>query len=83
MPKRSGGEGTFLGMGCGCFLLVLLVNLSIGAFAFDYALSSILGKDIPWFGDMICGLFLGELAIPAMVICWVMRLCGIHAPFIS
>ena len=74
----SNGDGG----GCGCYMIIVAVNITIGALCFDYALETILGKNIPWYGDVICGLFLGEFAIPAAVICWVMTLCGVEPPFI-
>lgn len=68
---------------CGCLLSVLALNLTIGGLCFDYVFYSIFGKDIPWYGDAVAGLFLGEVAIPATVICWIVRLCGIEAPFVQ
>ena len=72
-------------MRIGCILLIVLlaINLSIGGLCFDYALYSILGKDIPFYGDAIAGLFLGEIAIPLALVCWIVRLCGVPAPFVS
>jgi hypothetical protein len=66
----------------GCFMFIIAVNLCIGGFCFDYCLFAIFGKDIPWYADMVAGLFLGELAIPATVICWIVQLCGMAAPFV-
>lgn len=71
------------GMSCGCLIAVLAVNLTIGAVCFDYVLYSLAGKDVPWYADAIAGLFLGEAAIPAAVICWILRLCGVEAPFFA
>jgi hypothetical protein len=68
---------------CGCWTIVMLINALIGGWSFDYCLYSILGKDIPWFGDMICGLFLGEVTVPLAIVCWVMRLCGVEVPFVK
>lgn len=64
----------------GC--LLLLFNMTIGGMCFAYSLFSVFGKDIPWYGDFIAGLFLGQFAFPLMVICWIIRLCGVQAPFI-
>lgn len=67
----------------GCFLLVLAVNLTIGGVCFDYALFSMFGKDIPWYADALCGLVLAEIVGPVALVCWIVRLCGVHAPFFS
>jgi len=70
--------------GCGgCITAILVVNLTLGGFCFDYCLQFIFGKDIHFMGDIICGLFLGELAIPAAVICFVLNLFGIEAPLVG
>lgn len=78
-------SGSIAATGCaayiGCFLAVIAFNLTIGGLLFQYCLWSILGRDIPWYGDAVAGLFLGEFALPAAVICWVMRLCGVPVPF--
>lgn len=62
-------------------LALLLFNLTLGGMCFDYSLFSIVGKDIPWYGDFIAGLFLGQFALPITVICWIIRLCGVPVPF--
>jgi hypothetical protein len=57
---------------CGCALLILVINLLLGGFCFDYCFWAIFGKDIPWYGDMICGLFLGEFVLPLSVVLWIL-----------
>ena len=70
--------------GCfGCVGAILLVNLTIGGICFDYCLKFIFDKDIHWVGDVICGLFLGELAIPAAIICFILNLFGVEAPLVG
>lgn len=66
---------------CGCFLIMLLINVTLGGYCFHYSLWNIFGKNIPWFADAVCGVVLGGVAIPTAVVCWVMRLCGVEAPF--
>ncbi len=65
----------------GC-ITILLINIFIGGACFDYVLFAVFGKDIPWYGDAVAGLFLGEFAIPATVIVWIVKLCGVATPFI-
>ena len=64
----------------GCFIVVLIINCTVGAICFDYILNFMFGKDIHWFGDMLCRLFLGEFTIPLAVICFVLNACGIEPP---
>ena len=66
MPRRSVGGGLKLfGMGCGTIILViLLINVTIGALCFDYSLDYYFGTDVEWWKDAIGGLVLGEITIP-------------------
>lgn len=59
--------------GCGRFG-VLFINITLGALCFDYCLYSLTGKDIPWYGDILCGLFFGEIAIPFALLCLILRM---------
>ncbi len=79
----SSDEVSKVAASCGGCCALLLVNLTLGAWCFDYILYSIFGKDIPWYGDLVAGLFLGELAIPATVVCWIVRLCGVDVPLVQ
>lgn len=63
--------------GCGCIVLMLLINLSIGGWCTQYLLLTWFAKDIPWYADMIIGLFLGELTIPATVITFILKTFGV------
>ena len=78
--SRNGGEVL---TGCGCWIIFAIVNLTLGALCFDYSLSYIFAKDVPWYADMVCGLFLGEFTIPAAIICWILNMCGIPAPLVG
>jgi hypothetical protein len=83
MSKLNGSEAASACFGyCGCFVMILILNVTIGGLCFAYSLFSILGKEIPWYADAICGLFLGQFAIPCALVCWILRLCGVEAPFI-
>lgn len=68
---------------CGCLIAILALNLTVGAMCFAYSLRSILGADVPWWADALGGLFLGQITIPLAVICWVLRLAGLDAPFLG
>lgn len=58
-----------------------MINPTIGAWCFDYVLASGFGKDVPWYWDVIGGLFLGEFTIPLAVITFILRLAGVQVPF--
>lgn len=66
--------------GCAYCLLGACV-LTCRAIAFDYALTSIVGKAIPWYGDVVGGFVGWKFTIPVGLICWLLRLCGVDAPF--
>lgn len=67
----------------GCIWAVLVLNATLGGLAFQYCLWSAFARDIPWYADAAIGFFLGEFLVPAMIVCWVVRLCGVAVPFIS
>ncbi len=77
MYKSNGGSAGGL---CGCMSLFLVLNLAIGGIAFNYCLWAISGHNIHWVGDVICGLILGELAIPLAIVFWILSLFGIQFP---
>lgn len=68
-------------MSCGCFLIVLFVNVTIGALTTRYAVEFWAGYFkghevvIPLFPCIIAGLFLGEITIPLAIITWLFSLC--------
>jgi hypothetical protein len=80
MPRRRSGNSG-LG-GCGCYILVILFNLAVGGLTFQYSLSSIFGKDVAWWVDVIAGAILAEITVPVAILCWIARLCGVEVPFI-
>lgn len=83
MTRFERNERVTAGGFVGCAVLVILFNLFIGAVTFDYALYSLFGKDVPWYADMICGLVLAQITVPVAIVCWILRLCGIEAPFFA
>ncbi len=67
---------------CGCLILVILINVTIGAYAFAYCLDSFFAKDASGAVDIIGGLVLGEIVIPLAILCWILKVCGVETPFI-
>lgn len=80
---KTNNTGAFALLGCGwlgCVTLGLIINLTIGGFCFDYVLWAGFGKDIPWYADAACGLFLGQFSIPSAIIFWILHFF-IETPF--
>lgn len=69
--------------GCECLwnLICLVIAIAVAGFVFDYSLNIYFGKDIPWYGDCLAGIFASPVAVPAAVIGFVLECCGIPAPF--
>lgn len=86
MAKKRYSTSSSSGGGCGvlgCWLLIVIVNLTLGSYCFNYSLGAIWGTQLPWGLALIGGLFLGELTIPCAVICWLITLSGVAQPFIK
>lgn len=64
----------------GCWVSLLILQLAVGAFTFNYCLQNILGKDVPWYVDIVAGLFLAEFTLPLAVLIWVLKLAGVEMP---
>ncbi len=65
--------------GCGCYawLIILFINLTIGGISVNYLTNSLFSKNLPFWADALIGLFGGEIAIPAAIIVWILRICGV------
>lgn len=79
---HSTSIGGCLAGGCFMWLAWLAIALAIAGFCFDYSLYSYFGKNIPWYGDCVAGLFTAPINVPATVIAFVLRCCGIEPPII-
>ena len=62
---------------CGCWVAVLLINLTIGGWSVSYLLESFTGKVIPFVGAALIGLIVGEISIPVAIVVWLLRLFGV------
>lgn len=69
------------GAALGCLGFGLALHMLVGGLAFQICLWSVFAKDIPWYADAVAGFFVAPVAIPAAIACWVVRLCGVAAPF--
>lgn len=64
------------GIGCGCAILVLIFNLTIGAWSVNY-ITNYFGKDIPLIGDILIGLFVAEISVPVAVVLAILKFFGV------
>lgn len=62
---------------CGCFLLVLVLNLLIGGWSVNYLLDFFIVKTIPTIGATLIGMIIGEITIPAAVVIAILRWFGV------
>lgn len=62
--------------GCCIVILVLLINISAGAWSVVEILSWF-SKSIPLIGSAIIGLFVGEISIPIAIIGWILKIFGV------
>lgn len=69
-------EGTIAGCGCFIWIAVIAFNVTIGAMAVNYLIATWLHTDISTVGDVVIGLFTGELAVPAAIVTWLLRYFG-------
>lgn len=63
-------------IGCLIFMIVLIINITIGAWSIMEILSWF-GKSIPLWGSILLGLFTGEFSIPIAIIGKILRVCGV------
>lgn len=79
MGLRFRNPQAALGFG-GCLLIlgVLLLNVFVGGLAVEYTIEFWVPRatghavDVPFFAAAIAGLFLGEIAIPAAILTWIL-----------
>ena len=60
----------------------LAVSATLGGWCFDYTLWAVCGKDAPWYADALGGVICNGFIMTAAAVCWIIRLCGVGAPFI-
>lgn len=63
----------------GC--LTVILALVLGGICFDYSLWALFGKEVDWWADVLCGLFICWLVIPTAIVCKILTLAGLAAPF--
>ena len=81
--SRVNEQSLIYGFGCGIMTVMFTIYAIAATFAFEYVLKCVLDKDIPWYADLVAGILCGGVMLPATVVCWIMQLCGVQAPFIQ
>ena len=76
MANKSNGS-------CLGALIGLVLYTIVGALTFDYSLYTIFGKNAHWVWDIVGGLFVGWVSVPAWIVCLIMRSTGMEAPFVG
>lgn len=61
---------------CGCMIAVLLFNLALGGMSVNYILDKWFQTDIHWVCDLLVGLFVAELSVPAAIATWLLYAFG-------
>lgn len=74
---NTGYSQPHFALSCGCAILLLVLNLALGAWSVNYLLLTFLGKVIPLGWAVIVGLFAGEFTIPAAAVVAILRSLGI------
>lgn len=64
------------GLACGCYIVLILFNAIVGGYAVDFILN-FFGKQIPFWGSMLIGLFTAELSVPAGIIIRLLQYFGV------
>ena len=50
--------------------LLIAAYVWISGYCFHYSLGVILEKDVPWYIDLVVGIFFGVFVIPIAFVCW-------------
>lgn len=77
MVKRIGVTG------CLIYAAILGALAYVAGLLFEYSLWILVGKDVPFWADMLGGVTLNGINVPVAVICLVLRLSGVETPVFS
>lgn len=80
LAPKGGSVGKVAATGGGCGCITGIFYLLFSGWSFDYCLMMLIGKNIPWYGDIICGLFVGSVTIPLAIVMWVLNFFGVVTP---
>lgn len=64
-------------LNCGCVLLVLAFNVTVGAWSVNFLLDFFLNKTVPFIGAAVIGLFTAQLTVPVAIVVWILQLFNV------
>ena len=62
---------------CGCWILIMIFNLSLGGWSVNYLLGQFASDTIPFIWATVIGFFLGQITVPIAVIVLILSSFGI------
>ena len=71
--------------GCGCWMLMLAINVLLGGISVQYAVDHLLplvthaAVHAPFWPCALVGLFVAEISIPLAVVTWLLVVCVVIA----
>lgn len=82
--ERGSKRSTVMKLGSVFIVMIvkLAIVLPIVGFCFDYVLQNTFDKDVPWYADVVAGLFASPVTVPGTVILWILKLCGVAMPLV-
>jgi hypothetical protein len=84
MRRSYSGSGSAAGCTSvgGCWLFIIIFNLTLGAYCFDYSMGAVFGKHVGWALSMLGGLVLGELTVPLAIVLAIVGAAGVAFPLV-
>lgn len=80
---NSNPDGCLPLSGCGCGIAYMVGALALGGWSVQYCLDFFTGKTVDNFIAVLAGLFLMPATLPLAIICYLLRLCGVHTPILN
>lgn len=74
--KKKKNKMSIGGIAIGFQLIIFGLYFAFIGWSVDYILNWF-GKDIPFIGDFVIGIFAGSVTIPVAVVGWILQLFGI------
>jgi len=62
---------------CGCGILILIINLSLGTWSVVYLVNTFLHQNIAIGWALLIGLVGGQVTIPVGIIAWLLKMAGV------
>jgi hypothetical protein len=62
---------------CGCYILVMVINLFVGGWSVNYLLQFFLEKTVSPIAAALIGLIVGEVSIPVAIVVAILKSLGV------